>query len=83
MDAERMGTDYQGASAARGLKQDAGSEWVKEIEARHKGPSAFDGRFLRQRRGHGYDRARWRGLWRVQIQEYLIGAVQNHQVLLK
>jgi transposase len=32
---------------------------------------------------YGFDRARWRGLWRVQIQEYLIAAVQNLQVLLK
>jgi transposase len=32
---------------------------------------------------YGYDRARWRGLWRVQIQEYLISAVQNIDVLLR
>jgi len=32
---------------------------------------------------YGYDRARWRGLWRVQIQEYLISAVQNIEVLLR
>ena len=32
---------------------------------------------------YGFDRARWRGLWRVQIQEYLISAVQNIEVLLK
>ena len=32
---------------------------------------------------YGYDQARWRGLWRVQIQEYLISAIQNIQVLLK
>ena len=32
---------------------------------------------------YGFDRARWRGLWRVQIQEYLISAVQNIQVLLR
>lgn len=25
----------------------------------------------------GYDRARWRGLWRVMIQEYLVCALQN------
>jgi hypothetical protein len=31
----------------------------------------------------GFDRARWRGLWRVQIQEYLISAVQNIEVLLR
>jgi transposase len=32
---------------------------------------------------YGFDRARWRGLWRVQIQEYLISAAQNIQVLLR
>jgi transposase len=32
---------------------------------------------------YGFDRARWRGLWRVEIQEYLIAAVQNLQVLMK
>jgi transposase len=32
---------------------------------------------------YGFDRARWRGLWRVQIQEYLITAIQNIQVLLR
>jgi hypothetical protein len=32
---------------------------------------------------YGFDRARWRGLWRVQIQEYLISAVQNIQILLR
>ena len=32
---------------------------------------------------YGFDRARWRGLWRVGIQEYLISAVQNIQVLLR
>jgi hypothetical protein len=32
---------------------------------------------------YGFDRARWRGLWRVQIQEYLISAVQNIQVILR
>jgi len=32
---------------------------------------------------YGFDRARWRGLWRVQIQEYLISALQNIEILLK
>lgn len=31
----------------------------------------------------GFKRARWRRLWRVQIQEYLISAIQNIMVLLK
>ena len=32
---------------------------------------------------YGFDRARWRGLWRMKIQEYLTCAVQNIQVLIK
>ena len=32
---------------------------------------------------YGFDRARWRRLWRVEIQEYLVSAVQNIQVLLR
>jgi transposase len=32
---------------------------------------------------YGFDRARWRGLWRVRIQEYLVAAIQNIQVLLR
>jgi hypothetical protein len=31
---------------------------------------------------YGFKRARWRRLWRVQIQEYLISAIQNIMVLL-
>ena len=32
---------------------------------------------------YGFDQARWRGLWRMQIQEYLTCAIQNIQVLIK
>ena len=32
---------------------------------------------------YGFDRARWRGLWLVQIQEFLISAVQNIEVLIR
>ena len=32
---------------------------------------------------YGYQRARWRGLWRVQIQEYLTAAIQNIKILIK
>jgi transposase len=37
--------------------------------------------FARAKR-YGFDRARWRGLWKMQIQEYLICAIQNIQVLI-
>lgn len=32
---------------------------------------------------YGFDRARWRGLWRVAIQEYLTAAIQNIEVLIR
>ncbi len=32
---------------------------------------------------YGYKRARWRGLWRVQIQEYVTSAIQNIEILIK
>jgi transposase len=32
---------------------------------------------------YGFDKARWRGLWRVQIQEYLVAAVQNINILVR
>jgi uncharacterized protein (UPF0179 family) len=32
---------------------------------------------------YGFDRARWRRLWRVKIQEYLIAAIQNIEVLIR
>jgi hypothetical protein len=31
---------------------------------------------------YGYKRARWRRLWRVQIQDYLVAAVQNIMILV-
>ena len=38
--------------------------------------------FARSKR-YGCDRARWRELWRMQIQDYLICAIQNIQVLIR
>jgi transposase len=38
--------------------------------------------FARAKR-YGFGRARWRGLWRVRIQEYLTAAIQNIQILLR
>lgn len=37
--------------------------------------------FARAKR-YGYDRARWRGLWKLRIQEYLTCAIQNIQILV-
>ena len=38
--------------------------------------------FARAKR-FGFKRARWRGLWRVQIQEYITSAIQNIEILIK
>ena len=32
---------------------------------------------------YGYKRARWRNLWRMEIQDFLIAAVQNITILIK
>ena len=32
---------------------------------------------------YGFKRARWRRLWRMQIQDYLIATIQNIMILLK
>jgi hypothetical protein len=32
---------------------------------------------------YGFKRARWRRLWRVEIQEYLTAAIQNIKILVK
>ncbi len=32
---------------------------------------------------YGYKRARWRMLWRMKIQDFLIAAVQNIKILIK
>lgn len=32
---------------------------------------------------YGFDRARWRGLWKVAIQEYLVSAIQDIKTLVR
>lgn len=40
-------------------------------------------RSFAQGKRYGFDRARWRRLWRVKIQEYLTAAIQNIQILTR
>lgn len=42
-----------------------------------------EGSFADAANQHGFKRARWRRLWRVQIQDWLIAAIQNIKILLK
>lgn len=42
----------------------------------------MEGSFADAANNHGFKRARWRRLWRQQIQDYLIAAIQNIRILL-
>ena len=78
----------QGRSVKRHLRQDT----IEEMRARSRTAQAkrdirtrqhlMERSFARAGR-YGFERARWRGLWRVQIQEYLIAAVQNIETLIR
>ena len=54
------------------------AESKKDIKTRQH---LMERSFARAKR-YGYKRARWRRLWRVQIQEYLTAGIQNMMVLL-
>lgn len=41
-----------------------------------------EGSFADAANNHGFKRARWRRLWRVQIQDWLIAGIQNIRILL-
>lgn len=62
-----------------GMRQRAQSRTAKrDIRIRQH---FMEGSFARGTR-YGLKRARWRGTWRVQIQDYLIAAVQNIELLI-
>jgi hypothetical protein len=43
----------------------------------------MEGSFADGANNHGFKRARWRRLWRQQIQDYLIAVVQNIRILIR
>ena len=61
------------------VRSRAQSRWAKrDIKVRQH----FMERSFAQGTRYGLKRARWRGRWRVQIQDYLIAIVQNIQLLI-
>jgi transposase len=58
----------------------ANSEAARRDRARRK--HVMEGSFADAANNHGFKRARWRGLWRQQIQDWLIAAVQNLRILM-
>jgi hypothetical protein len=61
------------------LTQAISTDSKKDIQTRQH---LMERSFARATR-YGYKRARWRRLWRVQIQEYLTAGIQNMMILLR
>jgi len=79
--------------AGRTLKRYAGQELLDRARRQSHGPAARRDRkrrqWLQERNfgeaavQHGFKRARWRGLWRQQIQDLLIAALQNLRIYIR
>ncbi len=79
-------SNKMGRTVKRHLRQDDLDDEASKPQCRpkrdiKKRQHLMERSFARGKR-YSYDRARWRGLWKVQIQEYLTCVVQNIQVLL-
>jgi transposase len=77
-----------GRSVQRHLHKGFIDEAVKIIESRSAKKDLATRKHLMERSfarstRYSFDRARWRGLWKVTIQEYLITTIQNIQVLIE
>jgi uncharacterized protein (UPF0179 family) len=85
---EQCTKNKSGRTIKRHLRQEA-LDWMREASRSSKARRDIKTRqHLMERsyaRGtwYGFDRARWRRLWRVEIQEYLTAAIQNMEVLLR
>jgi len=80
------------ARGARTISRHEAAEVLAECRAqshsaagkrdRHRRQYLLEGSFADAANNHGFKRARWRRLWRQQIQDYLIAAIQNLRILL-
>jgi IS5 family transposase len=50
---------------------------------RRRRATLMEGSFADAANNHGFKKSRWRGLWRQQIQDLMIAAVQNVKILIK
>ena len=79
--------------AARTVKRHYNQEAVEAGRAQSQSAAAkrdrvrrkwrMEGSFADAANNHGFKRARWRRLWRQQIQDYMIAAVQNVRILIR
>jgi transposase len=80
------------AKSGRTVHRHEHQELLDQARAQAHSPAAHKDRKRRQvlieqsfadaANNHGFKRARWRRLWRQQIQDYLIAAIQNIRILL-
>ena len=81
------------SQTARSVKRHEGHELIQRGREQAHSPAAYrdrqrrkwrmEGSFADAANNHGFKRARWRRLWRQQIQDYLIATVQNLRILLR
>ena len=81
------------SQTARSVKRHEGHELIQRGRAQAHSSAAhrdrqrrkwlMEGSFADAANNHGFKRARWRRLWRQQIQDYLIATVQNLRLLLR
>ena len=70
--------DHDAIEAARAQSASAAAK-----RDRRRRKHLMEGSFADAANNHGFKRSRWRRLWRQQIQDYLIAAVQNIRILLR
>lgn len=78
---------------ARSIKRHYGQEAIEKARTQSRSEAArrdrarrqwlLEGSFADAANNHGFKRARWRRLWRQQIQDYLIATIQNVRILLR
>ncbi|MBU2102220.1 MAG: IS1182 family transposase [Candidatus Omnitrophica bacterium] len=78
----------QGRTIKRHVRQDDLDQMLLRSQSHAAKRDIFKRQHLMERsfarsKRYGYKRARWRRLWRVQIQEYLTAAIQNMMVLIR
>lgn len=84
---ERCTRAKDGRTLKRHVRQDELDMMVKIAHSREakkdiKTRQHLSERSFAQSKRYGYKRARWRRLWRMEIQDFLIAAVQNIMILI-
>jgi transposase len=85
---ERCTRSKDGRTLKRHIRQDDLDAMLQEAKSRRSKEDINERKHISERSfaeatRYGLKRARWRGLWRMQIQDFLIAAVQNILVLLR